>query len=428
MSSLSETFGARLRALRVAKGISLSEFARRLYYSKGHVSRIETGAQSPSPEFVRKCDAELRAGGELIALAGETARVARTALSESAEEEVWVMTMTPDGGAAFSPVARRDVLLGGMAVIAGLKVSGTGVVSANAEAQLRYHRHLFDSARDLGQFSSPDVVLPMVVGQAQALRTLAKQVSGRTVPAVASLAARTAEYAGWMAQESGDDSAAAWWTDRAVRVARVAGDDFLASYALVRQALIAMYQGDGATTVSLAQRAQAEKNLPARVLGLAAQREAQGHALLGDRDACLRALDRARTLLLDPNGAPEGPVIGTSRVVDPVAVATGWCLYDLGQPSEAAKVLDRELARIPASAVRARVRFSVRLCLAYAASGELEQACRLARPLFGQIAQLGSATVRTDLRRLATLVRRWSAHPEVRALEPELTIALGRTM
>ncbi|MFF4594734.1 helix-turn-helix domain-containing protein [Amycolatopsis sp. NPDC001319] len=427
MSSLPETFGSRLRALRVAEGLSLSEFARRLYYSKGHVSRIETGAQSPSSEFVRKCDAELCAGGELIALASGAVRPPRAAASKSAEEEVWLMTMMPDGGVAFSPVARRDVLLGGMAVIAGLKVSGTGVVSTNAEAQLLHHRRLFDAARDLGQFSSPDIVLPMLIGQAQALRTLAAQVGGRTLPAVASLAARTAEYAGWMAQESGDDTSAAWWTSRAVQVAGVAGDDFLSSYALVRQALITMYQGDASATVSLAQQAQRQKNVPARILGLAAQREAQGHALAGDLDSCLRALDRARTHLQDPDGAPDGPVIGTSHVSDPISVATGWCLYDLGRPAEAAEVLDRELARIPTVAIRSRTRFGVRLCLAFAASGQLEQACRLARPLLGQIAQLGSATVLADLRRFAVLVRRWPAHPEVRALEPELTIALGRS-
>jgi transcriptional regulator with XRE-family HTH domain len=122
MSSLPENFGSRLRATRVAEGLSLSEFARRLYYSKGHVSRIETGSQSPSPEFVRKCDAELRAGGELIALAGEKVQGSRAAVSESAEEEVWAMTMMPDGGVAFSPLARRDVLLGGIAMIAGLTV------------------------------------------------------------------------------------------------------------------------------------------------------------------------------------------------------------------------------------------------------------------------------------------------------------------
>ncbi len=120
-------------------------------------------------------------------------------------------------------------------------------------------------------------------------------------------------------------------------------------------------------------------------------------------------------------------MIGTSHVSDPVAVATGWCLYDLGRPAEAAVVLERELARIPGSAVRARTRFGVRLCLAYAASGELERACRLTRPLLGQVAELGSATVRTDLRRLAILVRRWHSHPEVRALEPDLTVALGRS-
>ncbi|MER6758970.1 MULTISPECIES: helix-turn-helix transcriptional regulator [Amycolatopsis] len=425
VSSVPETFGSRVRAMRVAEGLSLSEFARRLYYSKGHVSRVETGAQAPSPEFVRKCDALLGAAGELIELAGEAERASRPIAAGATEEEVWVMTMMPDGGGAFNPVARRDVLLGGMAVIAGLKVSGTGVVAVDAEAQLIQHRRLFDAARDLGQASSPDVVLPMVVGQAQALRTLAAQVGGRALAKVASLAARTAEYAGWMAQESGDDEAAAWWTARAVRVSGVAGDDFLSSYALVRQALIAMYQGDGAETVALARQAQERKTVPARVLGLAAQREAQGHALAGDPDGCMRALDRARAWLQDPAGMPAGPVIGTSQVADPVGVATGWCLYDLGRPAEAASVLDREIARIPHGAVRARTRFGLRLCLAYAASGELEQACRLAQPLLAQIVQLGSATIRTDLRKLAVVLRRWHAHPAVRVVSPELTAVLS---
>ncbi|MER6892768.1 transcriptional regulator, partial [Amycolatopsis sp. NPDC000740] len=147
--------------------------------------------------------------------------------------------------------------------------------------------------------------------------------------------------------------------------------------------------------------------------------------LAGDPDGCMRALDRARAWLQDPAGMPAGPVIGTSQVADPVGVATGWCLYDLGRPAEAASVLDREIARIPHGAVRARTRFGLRLCLAYAASGELEQACRLAQPLLAQIVQLGSATIRTDLRKLAVVLRRWHAHPAVRVVSPELTAVLS---
>ncbi|MGW0763168.1 hypothetical protein ACWD1Y_43060 [Streptomyces sp. NPDC002814] len=44
---------------------------------------------------------------------------------------------------------------------------------------------------------------------------------------------------------------------------------------------------------------------------MAAQREAQGHALAGDLHACLHALERARTLLARQDGGSEEPVNGT---------------------------------------------------------------------------------------------------------------------
>lgn len=51
--------GARLRSERQASGASLSEMARRLGYSKGHLSQIETGGARPSPELVEAYTREL---------------------------------------------------------------------------------------------------------------------------------------------------------------------------------------------------------------------------------------------------------------------------------------------------------------------------------------------------------------------------------
>ena len=336
------------------------------------------------------------------------------------------MSMTPGGGSSFARIGRRDVLLGGAAMLAGLGIpAALPAPVANAGEQLRHHRRLFDSARALGQVAPPSAVLPMLVGQAQALRSLSRQVHGRESAEVALLASRTAEFAGWMAQEAGDVEAAEWWTGKAVEAATAAGDDYMASYALVRRALISLYRGDAATTVALARQAQARPDIPARILGLAAQREAQGHALAGDYDACLHALDRAGRLLRDGRtDQPDGPVIGTSHVSDPVAIVTGWCLYDLGRPVAATEVLDREIERIPVAATRAKTRFGARRALAHAAAGELEHACALARPILGQFPQVGSATILTDVRKLAVTLRRWSSHPAVRELEPALTAAL----
>jgi len=426
--STSDAFGPRLRALRAAKGLSLSAFARQLFYSKGHVSRVETGVQPASPEFARRCDAALDAGGELAALVPAVQPDSLAAVeSDHDDDGAWMMLMAPDGSSSFGRMGRRDVLLGSAAMLA-MGATGRGptrVPAGDGGGNLLLYRRMLEATRDLGQVAPPERVLPIVIGQAHALRTLARDARGREVADVAALSARTAEYAGWMAQEAGDDEAAAWWTERAMLVATEAGDPHTAAYAYVRRALISLYQGDVRATIDFAARAQADSRITPRILGLAAQREAQGHALAGDHARCMRALERAARQL----GVAEQTgelVISTSHVPDPVAVVTGWCLYDLGRPKEAAAVLDREVARIPADAVRARTRFGVRQTLAHAATGDLERACALAESMIKQAAGLGSATIRADLRRLATSLRRWSSHPSVRALEPAFSAALYR--
>ncbi|MBN6039297.1 helix-turn-helix domain-containing protein [Amycolatopsis sp. 195334CR] len=409
-----EVFGPRLRELRTGAGLSLTEFARRLYYSKGYVSRVETGVQPPSVEFARRCDAELDAGGTLAALV-PIDEAQTPAPPEDDDDGIWTMTMTPDGRTTFALVRRRDVLLGGAAALATL--GSRPPRSGLGDDQLAHHRSFLQSVRALGQVTPASQVLPIVVGQAQSLRGMAR--AGVARPQVGVLSARVAEFAGWMAQESGDNEAASWWIARAIRIARETGDRHTVAYAFVRRALLSMYQGDARTTVELAQQAQSQPGTPPRILGLAAQREAQGHALAGDYDRCMRALDlAARQLDVARGEVDDGPTIGTSHVPDPVAVVTGCCLYDLGRPGEAAEVLDRELPRIPATAVRARLRFGVRQALAHAAAGDLDRACALTTSMLDQVATIDSATVLTDVTKLAATFRRWHTHPGVRALDP----------
>ncbi|TCO48921.1 helix-turn-helix domain-containing protein [Actinocrispum wychmicini] len=412
-------FGPRLRAIRTARGLSLSEFARRIYYSKGHVSRVETGAQAASVEFARRCDSALDARGDLVTLVRPATPDPSPEPADGHDDGMWIMTMAADGNSSFVPIGRRQVLTGGAVLLAQL--SGGAAWATPADPGLPHHRQLLDAARGLGQVAPPGVVLPMLVGQAHALRAMA---ADRHLDA-ANLFARTSEFAGWMAQEAGDDKNAVWWTDQAVQVATAAGDGHTAAYALVRRALLAMYDGDAATTIGYAQQAQSSTKTPPRILGLAAQREAQGHAIAGDYDSCMRALDRARTDMARGN-AETGPVVGTSHVPDPVSAVTGWCLYDLGRPKDAAAVLDQVVARIPITAVRARLRFGVRQALAHAASGDVDHACSLARPMIDQTMTVGSATILADLRRLATSLRRWNTHESVRALGPAFGLALHK--
>jgi transcriptional regulator with XRE-family HTH domain len=96
----SDLFGPRLRALRVARALSLSEFARRLYYSKGYVSRIETGKARPSLEFARRCDAELDTDGALATLVVATSTEREP---EPEDDGGRLMALAPDGARADRP-------------------------------------------------------------------------------------------------------------------------------------------------------------------------------------------------------------------------------------------------------------------------------------------------------------------------------------
>ncbi|HEY3261498.1 MAG TPA: hypothetical protein VGJ95_14730 [Pseudonocardiaceae bacterium] len=68
-------------------------------------------------------------------------------------------------------------------------------------------------------------MLPLLVTQTQLLRAIANGATNEEMRrALLCLAARYAEYAGWMAQESGNERGATWWTATAVRLAQADGD------------------------------------------------------------------------------------------------------------------------------------------------------------------------------------------------------------
>nr|WP_329167652.1 hypothetical protein [Streptomyces sp. NBC_01267] len=119
------------------------------------------------------------------------------------------------------------------------------------------------------------------------------------------------------------------------------------------------------------------------------------------------------------------PVLGTTHVSNPAAMTTGWCLHDLGRPKAAAEVLDRECRLLPPHALRTRTRYGFRRSLAHAASGEVVHACTIARDLLGVMPAVPSATVNSDVRRLARELSRFRSSRAVRDLQPALARVLA---
>lgn len=395
--------------MRQEAGLSLGEFAVAMNYHKGHLSKVERGVRRASADLARRCDALFRADGRLQRLA---------------ERERPRPEAEPDGEQRL--VERRKLLTTGTGALLTLGLAATDGAAPSVDGALAEPlRAQFEQMRHLGQRSDPSALLPLLEMQTRTVVQLAADGGSHGIAPLFVLGARFAEYAGWMAQEAGDNRAALDWTADAVELAQAGGDRHLASYALVRRALVAYYAADAAQTVGLARQAQHDR-LPPRIRGLAAQREAQGHALAGDVRACLTSLDRARELLGSAAArGDDGPVIGTANLPDPAAMVTGWCLHDLGRPREAAETLDRECLRIAPQALRTRTRYGLRRALAHAAAGEIEHSCEIAEELLGITATVPSATVTTDIRRLARELSRFRANRMVRDLQPALAQALS---
>ncbi|MFD9705924.1 helix-turn-helix domain-containing protein [Lentzea sp. NPDC059081] len=387
---MAETFGELLRAHRLAAGLSMGQLAKLTHYSKGYLSKIENDLKPPTPTLARLCDGVLDVGGRLVEAAA-------------------------CGGPALG---RRQVLVVGTMLGVGA-LAGNGARSVPDEQVIAGMRTSFEQLRELGLRTSPAVVLEPLKALHHTVHALARENAGVVGTRLLLLAARIAEYTGWMSQEAGDEQNAVWWTRQASELSRAAGDPDIASYAFVREAGIALYRQDAAGTISLAQQAQWIGRAGSRVLALAARREAQGHALAGDRHATESAFGRAARLMACASPVGPYPALGTSAP-DPLELARGWALSDLGLNAEAAAVLDRQLTSVPAGSRRTRARFGVRRSLAHALSGEIEQSCHTLADTLDDVAHIDSATVRADLRQLARTLGRWHNHGAVREVYPDL--------
>lgn len=398
-------FGAELRRLREEAGMTLKQLAAVTTYSTGHLSKIERGVNPPTMSLAQCCDAYFNAGGRLRRLF-------------SAEDQ--------SVGSRPRPARRRVIVTGVGSLIAARLADGSGsepVGDQDLPPGALFQEQLHQMKR-LGQSLAPAAMLPVLRSQATTVTTLASRTTGSSRTGLLITASRFAEYIGWMAQENGDEATALRATAEAVELAQAGGDTDLADYALVRRALVTYYNGDAPRTIALARQAQ-HSAAPPRVRGLAAQREAQGHALAGDEKACRRALERARDLLAADVDPSAGPVLGTTQLKDPVSMVEGWCLHDLGRSRQAADVLERQCRRIAPHALNTRARYGLRHALALAASGEIERSCETARELLAFMSVVPSATVRTDVRRLDREWSRFRGNPVVRGLRPALANVLG---
>ncbi|MFJ3790793.1 XRE family transcriptional regulator [Kitasatospora sp. NPDC090091] len=190
---------------------------------------------------------------------------------------------------------------------------------------------------------------------------------------LAGIAADTATQLGWFYFDAGHHSEAQRVLLAALRAAHASGDPRLGAGTLSYLAIHGYSAGDPHDTVT-AMEAAREKVRTIRSPALEAMlltRQARGHAKLGERQACFRALGVAASL------AAEGP-----SEQDPtwlywmnpgeVLGQTGSCRLELGEYREAAGFFEAADSTLNPADARTRALFASRAASAHLLSGDAE--------------------------------------------------------
>ncbi|WP_169811501.1 helix-turn-helix domain-containing protein [Nocardia harenae] len=409
---MDRTFGQELRRLRLRRSLSLGELAELVHYSKGHLSKIENGRVTPIAPLARACDSALSADGRLIALAATDTRPGPP--PELPADTAWTQHLHPDGSGIIEISGSPGPPIVTYPAVAGFATDPIAGLAA-----------VFDELRRLGRSTSPSMVLPMVAAQNHVATAAARRGSAGNRPLLLH-AARTAEFAGWMAQECGNDIGAAWWTERAVDQAASAGDTSMASYALVRRAVLSLYRADSSATTGLTEQVLGDSAIDPRIRWLAALGAAQGYAIGADAANTMRALERAGELWDHVHRAGTDDPLGPAALHGRSLLIEAWCHYDLGNLEAAARLFASGMSAASGQSDRDRARFGTRQALVHAAMGDVDRACELIEPLLDVVRAVDSVTVRLDLHDFARTVGRFPDHPVVHRISTPLRDALNR--
>ncbi|MGH8903719.1 MAG: helix-turn-helix domain-containing protein [Egibacteraceae bacterium] len=450
--SVRHFFGAELRRWREQRDLSQDRLGREVNFDGSLIGKVEKAERMPSRALAQACDRVLETGGSLARLwplvdqERQRAEVSKTANEvapgpyaggwPSAErvgpDTLVLPVLTSNGKIVFMPIDRRTLLCAG-AVIA-LPFDASDVewprLARAIQAPERVDTHIvgylqrvLDEHGTADKLHGPRHLIDVVTAQMRFIDYLRGGARGEVRNELLTVGARYAEFAGWLHQDAGDTQAATYWTDRAMEWAQEAGNHVLVSYVLMRKSHQARDQRDGERVIGLAQVAQRVAGpLPPRIRAMAAEEEAQGHALADDEVACHRKFDEALELVASSHrdGIP-GPGQGRwcTEVYIELQRANGW--MELGHPLRAIGPYEYELARLPAVQQRDRGVYLARLGRAYVANRDPEQATAVGQKALVIGRETGSARIFTELHRLDAGLVHWPDLPAVAQFHEALT-------
>ncbi|MEU1509675.1 hypothetical protein [Kitasatospora sp. NPDC005748] len=268
----------------------------------------------------------------------------------------------------------------------------------------------YKTANLLGSRHSLDSVKQHV----HALDRLQQSTCGSAREQLLTIGARTAEFLGWLNQDLGDFSQAIYWSDRAMEWAQESGDDRMAAYVLFRKSNQATARRSPQQAVGLARACQRAPGTTPRIRALAAQQEAQGHALMGNPRLAQAKFDEAHELAADPEEPHDDDALDMAYCTPTyIEMQRAGCLIELGDPHAAVEMLESELRVLPPAYRTDHGVYLSRLARAYAVSGEPGQAATAASRALSIAIDAESARALAELSAAARTLQRWGTVPEV---------------
>ncbi|MET8622999.1 hypothetical protein ABZW30_04440 [Kitasatospora sp. NPDC004669] len=268
--------------------------------------------------------------------------------------------------------------------------------------------------------------LDAVTRHVQLLDRLQQNAGGHARDELLTIGARTAEFLGWLNQDLGDFGQALFWSDRAMEWAQETGDDVMAAYVLFRKSNQATAQRSTQKAVSLARAAQRSVGATLRIRALAAQQEAQGHALMGNPRFAQAKFDEAHELAAEPDDSHADDALDLAYCTPTyIEMQRANCLIGLGDPRTAVGMFEAELQILPPIYRNDQGVYLSRLARAYAVSGEPEQAAAAADRALSIAIDTESARAMSELSAAGKALQRWKAVPEVATFTGRLTLISG---
>ena len=237
------------------------------------------------------------------------------------------------------------------------------------------------------------------------------------------------EFGGWMFQDAGDLICAMHWTDRALDYALELGDQRVIAYTLMRKAMIATESGNPAQGLGIANSAlKYRDSLTPRLRAVILRQRSYSNAALGEVLASARDSDEA--VIEAVAGVKQGEADRAPYCTPAYAAmeaGASWVL--LGHPKTALPILEKSRSEwLDHTQVRDYALCVSRLAMAYAAAGELEQACAAAEEVVALAQGLGSRRVVGQIDLLYRRLGRWRQDPAVGGVRGRLKVLVDSFM